>query len=249
MFLRAAILLFCLSLPLASKAEDKPKWQIEAEQEAAPRAPVYNPTGENSHTYSPGEESSPEDENVPANSNLDDPNQKYYNQEEIREQAPNFGVPEGETQPGEIPPESTEQALPPEPQLPKWVETSQGSVKVLNKVYTRNQEIKLKKGEEAKVGALRIKIEKCFRQPESDKKESSALLLISEVFTSQPTKEIFHGWMFSSSPAISALEHPLYDVILLSCEDEQKKETPEVKKDEPNKTAKPGNKEKQKTAD
>lgn len=118
----------------------------------------------------------------------------------------------------------------PEPELPKWVETTGGSIKVLNKIYTKNKELTLKNGVEVKEGSLKIKMEKCFRQPESDKRESSALLLISETFKSQPTKEIFHGWMFSASPAISALEHPLYDVILLGCEDE-KKEEPQPPKD------------------
>ena len=126
----------------------------------------------------------------------------------------------------------------PTPDLPEWVESGKGNIKVLNKVYTRNKEAEIKKGQEIKFGALKVKLEKCFRQPESDKKESSALLLISETFKSAPTKELFHGWMFSSSPAISALEHPLYDVILLSCDDEQKDDNKKDTKDEPNKDAK-----------
>ncbi len=135
---------------------------------------------------------------------------------------------EGEEKTDELPGAPIEQVQ------PKWAEKTKGSVKVLNKVYTRNKELTIKKGDTAKLGALNIKLEKCFRMPESDKKESSALLLISETFSSQPTKEIFHGWMFSSSPAISALEHPLYDVILLGCEDEEKKEAPtDKKKDKP----------------
>lgn len=146
-------------------------------------------------------------------------------------------------------PENTE--IPVDQEQPKWVEKSQGSFKVLNKVYTRNTEIVVKKGELKKIGALNIKLEKCFRMSESDEKESSALLLISETFTSQPTKEIFHGWMFSSSPAISALEHPLYDVILLGCADEEKKapEKKEDKKDDKTKKndSKKNNETKQKT--
>ena len=122
--------------------------------------------------------------------------------------------------------DTKEEAILPPPvdtTAPQWVETGFGNFKILNKVYTRNQEAKIKKNEVAKFGSITVKLEKCFRMPESDKRESSALLLISETYKSQPTKEIFHGWMFSSSPAISALEHPLYDVILLGCEDEEKK--------------------------
>ena len=32
-----------------------------------------------------------------------------------------------------------------------------------------------------------------------------------------PPREVFAGWMFSSSPAVSAMEHPVYDITLLSC--------------------------------
>ena len=30
-------------------------------------------------------------------------------------------------------------------------------------------------------------------------------------------RQIFKGWMFASSPALSALDHPRYDVWVLSC--------------------------------
>ena len=29
--------------------------------------------------------------------------------------------------------------------------------------------------------------------------------------------EIFSGWMFASSPALSALDHPVYDIWVLEC--------------------------------
>ncbi|MBU3655480.1 MAG: DUF2155 domain-containing protein, partial [Alphaproteobacteria bacterium] len=28
---------------------------------------------------------------------------------------------------------------------------------------------------------------------------------------------LFSGWMFASSPAVSALEHPVYDIVVLDC--------------------------------
>ena len=33
----------------------------------------------------------------------------------------------------------------------------------------------------------------------------------------QPSKEIFHGWMFASSPGLNALQHPIYDAWLIAC--------------------------------
>ena len=32
------------------------------------------------------------------------------------------------------------------------------------------------------------------------------------------SEQIFSGWMFASSPGLSALEHPVYDVWVIDCE-------------------------------
>lgn len=216
-------------------------------QQQQPQPPQGNP-----HTFSAGEEQDPParpDEKPeveqpairynprenPEQQKLDDPDSVNYNSEENKEREAGADTPEGEVAPEVMLDENgnpIDPNAPIQPELPKWMETPTGSVKVLNKIYTRNKEVTLKKGVEAKEGSLHIKLEKCFRQPESDKKESSALLLISESFKSQPTKEIFHGWMFSASPAISALEHPIYDVILMGCEEEKKEPAKDTKTDE-----------------
>ena len=31
------------------------------------------------------------------------------------------------------------------------------------------------------------------------------------------TNVVFNGWMFASSPALNALEHPVYDLVLIEC--------------------------------
>lgn len=49
------------------------------------------------------------------------------------------------------------------------------------------------------------------------KNESLAFMEIWDEIPGQTRNKSFEGWMFSSSPAISALEHPIYDVILLEC--------------------------------
>jgi hypothetical protein len=156
-------------------------------------------------------------------------------------------MPDGYSVGEEPSPEDNEEELPPsdetaeelneelvESPTPKWIATKEAKVKALNKVLTRNKEIKIKTGGSQKFGSLSIAVEKCFKADDSDKEESSALIKITETLSNGTTKQAFHAWMFSSSPAISALEHPIYDVILLSCSDEQKKEEPkpEDKKDD-----------------
>jgi len=66
-------------------------------------------------------------------------------------------------------------------------------------------------------GALRIVVRKCERARPEDPPESSAFLDIYEARLGEPLADVFHGWMFASSPALSALEHPVYDVWILEC--------------------------------
>lgn len=66
-------------------------------------------------------------------------------------------------------------------------------------------------------GSLEITLKKCWKSPPEDMPENKALLEIREKKTGDEISSIFYGWMFSSSPAVSALEHPVYDITVLSC--------------------------------
>ena len=61
---------------------------------------------------------------------------------------------------------------------------------------------------------LEVGLTEC-RYPEGQEEvEASAYLVIRDVREDEPA---FEGWMFASSPALSALDHPRYDVWVLSC--------------------------------
>ena len=70
-------------------------------------------------------------------------------------------------------------------------------------------------------GTLVITARACIKRPPEEPPESTAFLEIDEVrpgdATSVVSKRVFSGWMFASSPAVSALEDPIYDVNLLDC--------------------------------
>lgn len=72
-------------------------------------------------------------------------------------------------------------------------------------------------GELARFGTLEILARACDKKPPTETPESAAYLEIVDVRPDSPAVEVFHGWMFASSPAISALEHPVYDVWVLDC--------------------------------
>ena len=66
-------------------------------------------------------------------------------------------------------------------------------------------------------GTLTIIPERCLTKPQEEMPENAVYLQIFETVKEAPQKQIFKGWMFSSNPALSPLEHPIYDIWLLSC--------------------------------
>ena len=57
----------------------------------------------------------------------------------------------------------------------------------------------------------------CRRSPPEERPENAAFVEIYESRPGEAKERLFSGWMFSSSPALSALEHAVYDVNLLAC--------------------------------
>ncbi|MGD9638442.1 MAG: DUF2155 domain-containing protein [Alphaproteobacteria bacterium] len=70
-------------------------------------------------------------------------------------------------------------------------------------------------------GTLEIMAKACFKTPPEETPENSAFLKISERKPSEKPVKVFSGWMFSSSPALSAIEHSVYDIWVLKCGNEQ----------------------------
>lgn len=70
-------------------------------------------------------------------------------------------------------------------------------------------------------GTLVITVRACIKRPPEEPPESAAFLVIDEVRPGDAnnvvSNRVFSGWMFASSPAVSALEDPIYDVNVLDC--------------------------------
>lgn len=67
------------------------------------------------------------------------------------------------------------------------------------------------------LGNLRITPRRCLKNPPTETPESSAFLEIYELPNNLEPSPVFQGWMFASSPALNAMEHPVFDVWLLDC--------------------------------
>ena len=90
--------------------------------------------------------------------------------------------------------------------------------RALDRVTGRNYTFEAPLNSESTFGELIIVPKLCLKNPPDKTPESATYLIITEIGNSIP---IFEGWMFSSSPGLSALEHPVYDVWLLDCLNEK----------------------------
>lgn len=87
----------------------------------------------------------------------------------------------------------------------------------LDKTTARVSTVEAPIGGIAQFGTLEIIARACHKKPPTETPESAAFLEITDVRPDSPALRIFSGWMFASSPALSALEHPVYDVWVIDC--------------------------------
>lgn len=90
-------------------------------------------------------------------------------------------------------------------------------LRVLDKVTARISVLEGPLGGVQNFGNLEIITRVCWKAPPTAQPDNAALLDIYERKAGASPQRIFTGWMFSSSPAISALEHPVYDITVLEC--------------------------------
>ncbi len=87
----------------------------------------------------------------------------------------------------------------------------------LDKVTARISSFEAPIGADVRFGTLDIVVKRCVKAPPEDSPESAAFIEIKEVRPEEAPRVLFSGWMFASSPALSALEHPVYDVWVKDC--------------------------------
>ncbi|HUK58127.1 MAG TPA: DUF2155 domain-containing protein [Stellaceae bacterium] len=90
----------------------------------------------------------------------------------------------------------------------------------LDKITARSSTFDAPVDQSVRFGSLLITVRACVKRPPEEPPETAAFLQIDEVRSSGTTfesKRVFSGWMFASSPAISAMEDPIYDVGVLDC--------------------------------
>ncbi len=100
----------------------------------------------------------------------------------------------------------------------QMVDRPAARVQSLDKVTARTSTFDIAVGETKAFGNLRITLRACKENPPIEPPESAAFFEVVEVKPDANAEPVFNGWMFSSSPALSAMEHPIYDLWVLSCQ-------------------------------
>lgn len=101
----------------------------------------------------------------------------------------------------------------------EWVQGNVVELQALDKITARISTLTAEVGKPSRYGTLELMVHACTFRPPTMPPENAALIEISSVdhkglISDEP---IFKGWMFASSPALNALEHPVYDVSVLDC--------------------------------
>ena len=91
-------------------------------------------------------------------------------------------------------------------------------IKILDKVSSKTNLLKIRIGEEKIFQNLLIKNLKCKNSEFDDNPEITAYIQVKDL-TNKDNNEvfIFNGWTFSSSPGVNPFDHPVYDIWLTKC--------------------------------
>jgi hypothetical protein len=90
-------------------------------------------------------------------------------------------------------------------------------LRALDKATARVEELDVPINEPLKFGTLLITVRTCRVTPPEETPEAAAFIEVSEFKPGENDIPVFHGWMFASSPALSAMQHPVYDLWVIGC--------------------------------
>lgn len=95
-----------------------------------------------------------------------------------------------------------------------WIRRTVAVVRILNKLEASAEVVKIPVSQSIRYKTLTIEAQNCVTRSETSFSDSAAFLHITDT---KLTTLNFAAWMFSSEPAVSVFEHPLYNVSVVGC--------------------------------
>jgi len=95
-------------------------------------------------------------------------------------------------------------------------------LRTLDKVTATTKDYTVKIGDKLQYGSLTVAVKHCEKKPPEDVPETYAFLQIDDLKRDGKGDDgqdvrVFSGWMLASNPAISALDHGVYDIWVIDC--------------------------------
>ena len=99
----------------------------------------------------------------------------------------------------------------------EWLPKQQARVQALDKVTARVTVLEGRVGEVLRFGTLNIRIGACHARPPTEVPDAAAWFEMTDSRAAPNAPPVFRGWMFADAPGVHMLEHPVYDIRILSC--------------------------------
>jgi hypothetical protein len=114
------------------------------------------------------------------------------------------------------PADATTPAAPPAPPSPpdSWLPRGGVELTGLDKITARLSPLMGRVGQPMNFGTLTVTVRSCIVRGPDQPADQAAFLDVSD---SRIPNFAFHGWMLLSDPAVSVIEHPVYDLRLIGC--------------------------------
>jgi len=100
---------------------------------------------------------------------------------------------------------------------PPWLSMPVTVLQGLDKITARVSTFEISADNVGYFGTLNITVRSCEKRPPMEPPESAAFVEIADHKAGEKAVKLFTGWMFASSPGLSSLEHPVYDIWILDC--------------------------------
>lgn len=97
------------------------------------------------------------------------------------------------------------------------INTNTARMQAMDKITGKVSEIDVPVNGLANFGTFSVLVRKCVTKSPEEMPENTAFVDIVDNYQTENPVNIFKGWMFSSTPALNAVEHPIYDIWLLKC--------------------------------